>query len=287
MIIATNKKSKRQPDSIFRTKLEKNATNKIFRLFGKQKKYFLESIKKLSFFSLKLKKNKITPQEEAEINRVVESMEGKNEYSDFMTRIWGQSLVRGGKTINIELDLAILYNVKNKEAIKWIKNKEIFETAPVESPQWTKARDFLRLSNYRGNIDYTTKEKIKKILIKAAEEGYSYQKTAQLIIEQGEAGVFTQARAEAIASNEIRVAYEEGKKQVMDKAYERYSGERDVTKKWLTTGDERVRESHAKNGSDDWIEYKKNFSGTAEFNAPSSEFGCRCVTQYQVSAKKE
>jgi hypothetical protein len=251
------------------------------KIWKKQERFILQEIKKLSMFKIVLKRNELSDKDRKEIEKAVEKIPGKEKYAETMATIWGATMLRGGKTLNRQLELGISYSLKNKEAIKWLKNKKIFETAPVDSPEWTKARDFLRLSDYRGNIDFTTKEKIKTILEKAANEGWSYQKTSKLIQEQGEAGVFSQRRGEEIAVREIGIAYEEGKKQVMDESCKKNS-DREHTKAWSTANDGKVRASHMQNQKQGWIEYDKNFKGTGDSHAPSHEYGCRCATLYRI-----
>lgn len=286
MEIQENKATRTQGDHLFRLRLSNRATQRIKKVWKKQEKFILEEIKNLSMFKITLKKNELSDKDKNEIGKAVDKIPGKEEYAKVMEATWSASLLRGGKTINRQLDLGISYSLKNKEAIEWLKNKKIFETAPVNSPAWTKARDFLRLSDYRGNIDFTTKEKIKAILEKAANEGWSYQKTAKLIQEQGEAGVFSLARGREIAVREIGIAYSEGKVQVMDEAYEKYS-DRKIEKAWSTANDSKVRASHMANQNLGWIEYKKTFTGTGDDHAPSSDYACRCATLYRISPPKK
>lgn len=266
-----------QKDGAYILQQEKRLRKKIQKVFEKQKNYCLDSLKKLSF----LKNSK----EEAEIALLVAGLPAKGEMVDDLADFWAFLMLKGGKRSVKDLSLGkygISFDLKNEEAIKWLRNKKIFESAPVDSPEWKKARDFLRLSDYRGNIDFTTKERIKKMLDDALNTGESYSSVAKKIMEQGEAGVFSRARAELITTHEIGIAYEQGKKIPLEDFWKE-NPDREPEKKWLVKS--ACCDICADNGHQDWIALSKEFS-SGHTEAPAHPH-CHCSTGYRIPDPEE
>ena len=133
------------------------------------------------------------------------------------------------------------------------------------------------LSNKDGTIHQTTIDSIVSVITDAVRTGKSYQDAANQILDLG---VFSPARAQLIAVQEIGQAYGQGQHITMQ-GFITKTG-RLVEKKWSTVGDDRVRASHKANEADGWKDFSQGFSGTGEEFAPSADFRCRCTTQYRV-----
>lgn len=205
---------------------------------------------------------------EDEIDDILLKMPGQSTFTKGLVASVKLVLDKGGKTAVAEFGLkkfGISFNLKHPGAVKYLKEKERFQ-----------------LSDYRGTIHDTTKQGIKKILVRAAANGQSYQVTAEQIVAQGEAGVFSTKRAQLIATREIGVAYEEGNALPIRDFRNRYP-DRVVMKFWQTVEDDRVTEKHRKNQDDGWIPVEQKFSGTGDDKAPGSDNPrCRCFTKYNI-----
>jgi hypothetical protein len=60
-----------------------------------------------------------------------------------------------------------------------------------------------------------------------------------------------------------------------------------MEKKWNTSADEKVRPTHALNGSQGWIPFEKTWAGTGDEYAPSHDINCRCTgTDRIIGIKK-
>jgi len=130
-----------------------------------------------------------------------------------------------------------------------------------------------------ANMKDTVKEHIKPILIEAQKAGKSYNEVAKTIKENF---AFSQERAQMIATNEIGHAYEYGNRVPMDELKEQgYT----VTKRWSTTGDDKVTEQCNDYADLKWIELDDTFisdAGTEDQEAPrDTNPNCRCTTLYE------
>lgn len=128
-------------------------------------------------------------------------------------------------------------------------------------------------------IDDTTRDYLRTVLRQAAQEGWSYRYTADVItgrFAEFAAGVPQQhlrSRAELIAVHEVGTAYETGTRQIVDDLPFR------IEKSWLTVGDARVSALCAANQAAGWISSADMFpSGHLH---PSGHPGCRCTCLYR------
>ena len=121
----------------------------------------------------------------------------------------------------------------------------------------------------------TTKEHIKPILLEAAKTGQSPQATAELIRENY---AFSKTRSLMIATNEVGTAYEYGNLVPMTDAFQEGY---DVTKSWLTAGDDRVTDECRMNEDMGWILLDEDFD-SGDASAPRGDHPrCRCTTLYE------
>lgn len=251
----------KRPDQKWTDRQEKRMIRKVRSIWRKQRAYLLEESKKLSF----LKKNST----DAEIDKLLNKLPYKETLAAEIVAFMKLAIKRGGTKIIKELKLGkfgISFDVSNKRAVKFLKEKKEWE-----------------LSTVAHNIDHTTKEGIKKILVDSVETGASYGATAKKIKDQSKAGVFSLDRAKMIAVRETGVAYEEGKSEVMSDFLKKYP-KREVMKKWQTVNDERVTPTHSDNEGEGWVDYNYVYEATGgDLNAPGSDNPrCRCFTRYEI-----
>lgn len=242
-------------------RLENRTRIRIYRLFTKQITYLLEAIKDLSAFQ--------TNSPEDEIEKMLSGLPGQQELAEEIYATGLKTSSKGGKYIISELKLAqfgITYSQASPAVLKYLGGRLSAE-----------------LSDYRGNITGTTKMNISKIILKAVQEGQSYQKTAEQIMEQGKSGVFSQARAQMIAVRESRVAYDKGKRSVV-KHFQNKFPEETIRKYWQTVEDNKVTDTHRMNQRDGWVDMDHIFTGTGDISAPGSDNPrCRCTMRYRIS----
>lgn len=134
-------------------------------------------------------------------------------------------------------------------------------------------------------INNTTRNRVNALLTKAVSEGWSYQRTAKQLEDLFDgfrkpplvANRNYRTRADAIAVFETGDKYEggafEGARQLRDAGLS-------MTKAWLTVGDNRVRQTHRNNQSQNFIPIDKMFS-SGHLRSPTDP-GCRCTTLYQA-----
>lgn len=256
----------KRPDGKFINRQEKRLMAKAKAYWKEQLNFVLEKSKNISAF----KQNNIeTNAIEDEVSRIVNNLPNRTELAEAIVLHMKTSLEKGGQTSVKKLKLGefgISFTVENKKAIDFLNAKKNLE-----------------LSNYKGNINATTKTRITEILTTAAKSGQSYEQTAKLITEQGEAGVFSPARAQLIATREIGVAYEEGNREPIDEFQEKYP-DRTVQKFWQTVDDNKVTEECAANEAESWIDLDEDFS-SGDQNAPrEGNPNCRCTTLYEIQS---
>jgi hypothetical protein len=134
------------------------------------------------------------------------------------------------------------------------------------------AVDYLRRRGAErvGQITNTTRTRLRSLLEQAADEGWSYDRTAREIRKQY-AG-FSATRARNIAVYELGDAYEHGNVLV---ARDLQDGGLAMEKSWLTVGDDRVRPDHRANQGQGWIPLDDTF-GSGD-DRPPADPGCRCT----------
>jgi hypothetical protein len=233
-------------------------------LWAKQEQYIIENLD-LFFVEENHMKNFVDPN----INVVLSEMPEKENIAKAIVATMQVSMARGAKSSIKQLDLGqfgISYNLKNKESISFLSKKLSHE-----------------LSDYRGNINKTTTDRIGKIINTSVEKGMSAGETAELIRQQGKAGVFSVARGEMIAITETGRAYGKGSRIPIDE-FKLTNPTRPVLKLWQTAGDDRVRPSHRANASQGWIPYEATHTGTDEKFAPSMQPRCRCAEKFNIPA---
>lgn len=254
---------------MFLRRQEKRLVKRLQVVWKKQMNWTIQVIEDLSIF----KENSISTNNiEEEINEKISKMPYKKTFAETIVFSMRSALRKAGISIVKKFKLAevgISFDLTNKTALRFLGGKLSHE-----------------LSNYRGNIHATTVKRISAILKKSAEKGLSYQKTAQLIRQQGESGVFSQARGELIATREIGVAYEKGNQIPMQEFKNKFP-EREVKKKWYSVGDERVTKPCKKNAKQPWIDFNEKFQSGDDTAPRDNHPRCRCFTGYDIPAPKK
>lgn len=256
----------KRPDGKFLARSERRLIAEVRRTWKKQLDYVVEKLKNVSAF--KQEQNSIfTNATEDEINRIVNNLPYREDLVESVMVYMKVSMEKGGKTAVKKLNLGkfgISFSLQNKKAIDFLNAKKSLE-----------------LSNYRGNIHQTTKTNIARILVDAAKSGQSYQKTAQLIMEQGKAGVFSPARAQLIATREVGVAYETGNN-IPIREFQAENPDRAVMKYWQTVEDDRVTEECAANEDGGWLHLAEAFDSGDDHAPRLGNPRCRCFTKYEI-----
>ncbi|MFA4972855.1 MAG: phage minor head protein [bacterium] len=132
-------------------------------------------------------------------------------------------------------------------------------------------------------IDATTRDQMRTLLTHAADEGWSYGKTAKAIKDRfdGFAGLKPQlhieSRAHLVAVTESRMAYEEANLQT---ALGLQAAGLEMEKYWMNSGDSRVSDGCRDNTAAGWIPIDEDFPSG---DAASPRFpGCRCDVHYRM-----
>lgn len=171
------------------------------------------------------------------------------------------ALIAGGKALARELNYTRIFSLTNPRAITYIRDNAAEQIA---------------------NIDSTTKERIRTIVLAGIENGLSYSAVARQIKSEYDrfaVGVPQQhirSRAELIAVTEIGNAYNEGN---LIQAASMADVGIAVEKYWLTVGDQRVSPGCRENQSAGWIAIDKDFP--SGHSRPLRFPGCRCTLQWR------
>ena len=137
-------------------------------------------------------------------------------------------------------------------------------------------------SNAVPDLRETTRRRLRPLLVQAAEEGWSYNRTAKEItsLYKSMAGPprltyspRIRSRAHEIAVYVLGDAYEHGNMLV---AKDLQASGLEMVKKWQSVGDSRVRPAHRANQAQGWISLDASFQDGSD--RPPSDSGCRCTT---------
>ena len=142
-----------------------------------------------------------------------------------------------------------------------------------------RAVEFLkdRAASRVAGINNTTREELRTLLTKAAENGWSYDKTAKAIREKfdGFAGKMPQehirSRAHLVATTEAGDAYTHGNLMV---GQELATAGLEMEKSWATVGDNRVSDLCLANEAAGWIPIADPFP--SGHDCPLGHPACRC-----------
>lgn len=126
-------------------------------------------------------------------------------------------------------------------------------------------------------INDTTRTRVRAIMARAVEEGWSYSRTAEELTDLyqgfavGKPQLHIDSRAHLIAVQEAGQAYEAGTLLV---GQELAAMGLEVEKSWLTVGDDRVSEICRTNAAAGWIPLQQSYPSGHE--RPLGHVACRC-----------
>lgn len=245
---------------------ENRLTSRVNRRFKKQESYVVNDMAGLSFFSQKGVGMIETKAASEEIDALLDAMPEDEGLVEDIIAVSKPTYQTGAKKAVKELNMGrygVSFELVNDDAVDYLEN-----IAKIE------------LSDFKGTINRNTKDRIRRILIEAAETGKSYNETAKLIQDQGKAGVFSRARAELIATNQVGHAYGQGNQDMVD-AFVEETGSI-VQKAWQTVEDDRVTPECAENEDAGWIGNTDAFPSGDEQAPRASNPRCRCTTRYRT-----
>ncbi len=155
------------------------------------------------------------------------------------------------------------------------------ETSPAS--QYINDLEELQLSQKQWSINKTTNDELRRIIAQGIDDGFAYGWIAKKIRETNPF-VFSRARAELIAVQEVGQAYWFANYQPMLDMNKDYGFI--FEKLWVTSHDEKVRETHRENEEMGWIWMDEEFV-TGDQYAPSKQFRCRCYMKDRISDLKK
>lgn len=139
-------------------------------------------------------------------------------------------------------------------------------------------------SQHGGSLDYikdiqaTSKDQLQTIITKSLDEGWSYNKTSQVIREKFTD--FSRSRAQLIATHEAAQAYEAGNRIFIEGVADTGVN---VEKMWNNSGDDRVTDGCRVNTADGWIPLDREHSSGHQ--NPPRFVACRCWESYREAKK--
>lgn len=166
------------------------------------------------------------------------------------------AMLQGAGNLIADLGMKISFTLKNPRAIAYLDEYGARQVA---------------------NINETTRDYIQTIMVKSADEGWSYDRTAEAIAERftefavGKPQAHIDSRAHLIAVTEAGNAALEGQ---MIVAQDLQDAGIEMEKKWSTIGDDRVTDGCRANEAEGWIALNKEFSSGHQ--RPLRFPGCRC-----------
>lgn len=247
----------RHSDGRFLLKLENRTRRQIERLLKKQMNWLIAAIQTLSVFNQRGIRF-VTKDIQGEIDETLDEMPFTDSIIDAMAAASSLALLRGSaRTIQRHEPISeFRIDLQHEGAIQYLNNLQA-----------------LHLSQRDGSISKTTEQNILQVIIDGLDKGDSYTKIANSIREQGNAGVFSKARAQTIAIDQITRAYSFGQKLQVDEFIQR-TGAR-MSKMWSTVRDDKVSpDICAPNEQQGWILWDDVFQ-SGDSTVPG-HINCRC-----------
>jgi len=166
-------------------------------------------------------------------------------------------------------------------ALKTIADLKVNIAFDLENPR---AVEYLELhaAEKVTNINNTTRARIKTIITRGTEKGWSYDRMAREISSRfeefavGKPQEHIDSRAHLVAVTETAEAYEEGNR-IAAKEIQKQGVL--MEKSWLTVGDDRVSDGCEENQDAGWIDIDEEFPSGHQ--RPPRFPGCRCDCLYR------
>lgn len=257
---------RKQPNGKYKSIQSRRLENKVKKQFNIQIEYIIDELKGVSAFKDD-KKVKILSKKDiqSDAENIANSLPNEDDLVNDIVVTVDPVYKKGGKTAYDKFKMGkfgIDFSIVNDNSIGYLEN----------------LRD-IQLSNRKGSITRTTRKRIIEIITDGARNGNSYSEMARQIRLEGESGIFSRARAEMIAVNQVGNAYETGNKETIDE-YVKETGAV-IEKKWMTVNDDQVTEECMANQDEGWIGNNEDFS-SGDSEAPRSDNPrCRCTTGYR------
>jgi hypothetical protein len=172
-----------------------------------------------------------------------------------------KALELGGIGMLGEVGIKVRFDLKNPRAVEYLKDY---------------GADLVK------GINETTRDILQTIIAQSGEEGWSYKRTAEAIIERfeefgvGRPQEHIDSRAHLIAVTETGNAFEEGNRIVVKNLQD--SG-LEMEKMWSTVGDGKVSQGCKDNEVEGWIAIDQPHSSGHQ--RPLRFPGCRCEERYR------
>jgi len=199
---------------------------------------------------------------------------------DEFNMIWAQVQIETVKLFSVPLDAAVTKALE-LGGIAMLGEVGIKVRFDLANPR---AVDYL--TDYGAElvkkIDETTKSILQTLITQAGEEGWSYKRTAEAIIERfeefgiGKPQEHIDSRAHLIAVTETGNAFEEGNRIVVKNLQDAGI---EMEKSWSTVGDGKVSDGCVANEADGWIGVDQPH--TSGHQRPLRFPGCRCEERYR------
>lgn len=236
--------------------LENRLERGMMRAFREQERRFLRGFKRLKplWPEPPQLREAITPREWQPIFQAAANVTARF-FSRPLSAVLSLAMRSGGDQAIADVGLDVSFDVDHPDAVAYL------ETVPLKI----------------AGINATTENEIRRILINGVEQGWSYDRTAQVLQQKFESfrkpvrQQHIRSRAHLIAVTETGDAYAQGElivgRQLRD------AGLR-MEKRWLTAGDERVCPICVPNEAAGWIAIDDTFPSGHE--APTAHPACRC-----------
>lgn len=154
---------------------------------------------------------------------------------------------------SVAFDADVVFNLKNPRAVEYLKNYGVDRVT---------------------QIDDTSREVLRKLLVDGIDQGYSYSRMVTLL--KAQFGEWSTKRAKLIAVTEMGNAYQQGNLIV---GQDLAAAGLKMEKSWLTRGDDLVDPHCSSNAADGWIDVNKEHASGAM--TPLDHPRCRCVEIYR------
>lgn len=255
--------SLRRPNGRFLAKFEKRLEVSLKRSLNAQMKYVVNGLKDLPEFNQKGVRVVSKKSLQDNLKKLLDGLPQTENMVGDMEKYGGTVMLKAGQSTVRKFRLStfgIGFDLSNAGAVQYMRD----------------LRD-LHLSNRYGSITNTTKQDIIEAVSDSVVKGDTYTQVAGRISKMGDEGVFSAARAQRIAVNEIAKAYGYGNRQPIQE-YKQRTG-RQVFKQWVTVGDDKVSEICEANEKQGWILFDEAFS-SGDLNEPA-HINCRCAVAYK------
>lgn len=239
--------------------MEKRFERELGKIFRKQGRLF---VKRFEIF-----KNRFVESVADDSDRLFDMVfiETEGMFHDPVSKIHTKGFESGAAEAIFGVGADIAFDLKNPRAVEWF------------------TENGARLIT---QVNETTRFQIKRIVRKAIDEGWSYDRAARNITKRfsefatGKPQLHIDSRAHLVAVTESAMAYEAG---AMEAGRQMQAVGIVLEKKWSTTGDSRVSDGCLANEDQGWIDLDEPFE--SGHDAPPRFPGCRCAVLQRRKTK--